>query len=456
MGAPSGSSTTVQKTELSPEQRRIMESMESQYMPGGQVTPKPEFDPTNADQWQRGQDLVSPFNDVQKSAFDLAGQYAFNHQGGMSNAQNLTSLAPGAAAAGATTGPLGTGMNLGTGWSTGPNGNATFHRFNQDTMQGYMNPYTSLVTDTGMAELKRTRDLAQRDNNLNAAGSSAFGGTRHALINSETDRNFLDMGQKFLSDSLDRGFTQARDQYNQSYTQGLQGLTHNLQRDTQSAGEMRQGAQMVSDALSNAGKQTADLTKMGHDMDTQGINAIKAVGDAYQTQDQATRETAYNQLMGDYSHGLSVGQAISGFAPPPTQIGNSTGGGGGGALFGSMASGLMSFLPMLFSDERVKENIADADPAEALADIRRLIPKTYDYKAGWDKSVPDGQGKGRRGFLAQDAEQTRSIGVVDTPNGKMVDGQSVLETALHAIHALDREVQSLKGKGRRTKRQEAV
>ena len=72
----------------------------------------------------------------------------------------------------------------------------------------YMNPFTQAVTDTTMSELERQRLIAM--NQTNSAASGAFGGSRHGIMQAETNRGFGDIAARTAAGLNSDNFMQAQ------------------------------------------------------------------------------------------------------------------------------------------------------------------------------------------------------------------------------------------------------
>lgn len=59
-------------------------------------------------------------------------------------------------------------------------------------LSGYMNPYTQNVIDTTMGTLDRQRNQMLNQVGADATAAGAFGGSRHGLVEAETNRGFAD------------------------------------------------------------------------------------------------------------------------------------------------------------------------------------------------------------------------------------------------------------------------
>lgn len=118
------------------------------------------------------------------------------------------------------------------------------------------------------------------------------------------------------------------------------------------------------------------------------------------------------------------------------QISEQTGGSakGGGGLFGGILGGLAGVM----SDVRAKKNIAYGG-ADALGAVDKLKAYTYDYK---DPRM----GQGRQiGVMAQDLERSPAgaRAVIETPQGKAINGPAALGLSLASIAALKDKVDAL-------------
>lgn len=140
--------------------------------------------------------------------------------------------------------------------------------FNGAMLQNYMNPYMDNVVRRATDEAIRADDIARQGRNATAVGAGAFGGTRHALMESEAQRN---LGTR-LSDIALRGGAEAYDRGTQSYF-----------RDRDLA---LQGAQ----AFGNLGR----LQQILGNVDAASMGAI---GTQQQQQNQNNLDLAYGDFM---------------------------------------------------------------------------------------------------------------------------------------------------------------
>lgn len=145
--------------------------------------------------------------------------------------------------------------------------------------------------------------------------------------------------------------------------------------------------------------------------------------------------TNYNQAYGDAYMGLSqqeiqlkqLNQQNKQFKQEQQQQQNSN-------WMNLLGAGLSAGAALLFSDERVKDDIKDG--YGVLARVTKVVgPKSFKYR---------GDNVERQGIMAQDLEKTPlAHTVVDTPDGKMVDTRQLTTANTGMITELSKKVDSL-------------
>ena len=73
----------------------------------------------------------------------------------------------------------------------------------------YQNPFQTQVIDNTLGDLNRARQMQIQSDQDAAIGRGAFGGSRSALLESETNRNFADRAGNIAADLRSRGFDRA-------------------------------------------------------------------------------------------------------------------------------------------------------------------------------------------------------------------------------------------------------
>lgn len=74
----------------------------------------------------------------------------------------------------------------------------------------YMNPYTSQVIGNSLMDMNRARQMSMNDIGAQASAAGAFGGSRHGLVEAETNRNFFNQAGNMVSDLRSQNFLNAQ------------------------------------------------------------------------------------------------------------------------------------------------------------------------------------------------------------------------------------------------------
>lgn len=89
----------------------------------------------------------------------------------------------------------------------------------QGIVSQYMNPYLQAVLDPQLQELRRQSQITQMQNAGKAVGQGAFGGSRQALMDAETQRNLQQEMNKTVGQGYANAFDKAMGQFNTEQTQ---------------------------------------------------------------------------------------------------------------------------------------------------------------------------------------------------------------------------------------------
>jgi len=76
-------------------------------------------------------------------------------------------------------------------------------------IQSFQNPYNTQVIDQSLADLDRARQIRLQSDQDRAIGAGAFGGSRSALLEAETNRNFADQAARTSSNLRQSGYNNA-------------------------------------------------------------------------------------------------------------------------------------------------------------------------------------------------------------------------------------------------------
>lgn len=313
--------------------------------------------------------------------------------------------------------------------------------YSQQSLDQFMNPYLSSVTQAGANQLQNAFNISQSQTADQAAKAGAFGGARQGVQAAEQTRNFGDTYSKFIADSLNTGFQNAQNQYNTNFNQGLQ----TTQANNAAAGQNFNQGNTLAQTLQGLGQaSTNNQLAVGQ--------ANQQLGNVWTAQDQAQKDNSYNkgyldqrdwpmQIYGQLSS-INAGQP---YTHTSTTNGTSSQSQSGGWLGPALSFGGQAMSMM--SDERAKEDIAEHDAEETLGAFAKIRPKTYRYKDEVIDAHPGLTRPGQRtGFMVQDAERAfrGSVGRT-TPDGfKTVDVGDMLGKLVTAVHGLEKRTRGLK------------
>ena len=188
------------------------------------------------------------------------------------------------------------------------------------TLQKYQSPYQQQVIDTTMADIQRQADIARGFSQDQAIGAGAFGGSRSAILEAESQRPYVQQMARTAAGLQQRGFEQAQRAADEQRRFQL-GLLSGLQ-----------------------GEQSRRLGMLGDIGRQQQMLQQQALGVPYQ---EFQRALAYGPQQ--------LGLLQAGMGTPLTQQTTKRDTGLGDVL--GTAAQLAGTYFMFNSDERLKENI---------------------------------------------------------------------------------------------------
>lgn len=118
--------------------------------------------------------------------------------------------------------------------------------------QQYMNPYITNALNPTIAEMRRQSDITQMQNNAKMVAAGAYGGSRQALMNTETQRNLLDKIGQTVGQGYATAFDKAQNQFN----------TEQQQRSSAQSDINRYGIDLLN-MRNNLGTQQRDIIQEG-------------------------------------------------------------------------------------------------------------------------------------------------------------------------------------------------
>lgn len=163
----------------------------------------------------------------------------------------------------------------------------------------YMNPYTQNVIDNTMADLGRARDDAMNASGVAATRGGAFGGDRHAIMESQNNADYMRQAANTSAQLRNQGY--------QSAQAAAMGDVNSLNQQRATNAGMAQQANMANQAAQNARSQfvgsTANQNAMTTAMQNQNAQnqmaALNAqLGTSANMQNASAKNAMLGQLMG--------------------------------------------------------------------------------------------------------------------------------------------------------------
>ncbi|MGA0083215.1 MAG: tail fiber domain-containing protein [Candidatus Nanopelagicales bacterium] len=261
----------------------------------------------------------------------------------------------------------------------------------------YQSPYTEQVIEQSMADIQRQADIARRQAQSQAIGAGAFGGSRSALLETESQRPYIEQQARTAAGLRQAGFEQAQ--------RAAESDIARQQQMAMFAPELELRArQQQAGLLGGVGaEQAARLGQLGQIGQQQQLLQQQALGVPYQ---EFQRALGYGpQQLGLLQAGLGtplVGQT--------TQQKTGT-----GDILGTAAQlAGMYFL----SDERLKENIKPIGKSENGHNLY-----TWDWN---DKAKELGVNDPTTGVIAQEIMKYMPEAVITDKNGYYMVNYGVL------------------------------
>jgi hypothetical protein len=253
----------------------------------------------------------------------------------------------------------------------------------------YQSPYQQQVIDQSMADIQRQADIARGQSQSQAIGAGAFGGSRSALLESESQRPYIEQQARTAAGLRQSGFEQAQ-----------RAAESDIARQQQMAMfapefELRARQQQAGLLGGVGAEQMARLGQLGQ------------IGAQQQGLGQAGLQSAYEEFQRALAYGpqqfglLAAGQ--TGQTPTTTSQQKT----GTGDILGTAAQLLATKL--MFSDERLKENIKPIGNSENGHNVY-----TWDWN---DKAKELGVNDPTTGVLAQEVKKYMPEAVIEDENG---------------------------------------
>ena len=180
-------------------------------------------------------------------------------------------------------------------------------------INSFQNPYQEQVIDNAMADLNRGRQLQIQSDQDAAIGRGAFGGSRSAVLEAETNRNFADRAGNLAANLRQQGFDSsvANAMADRNFRSGInQGLLSDQYRNLgllSGIGAQQQGLQQGAiDAGYNEFLRSINYPKEQLGLLAQGVSALPT---------QSQQSQSYRPGFGDFlggAAGLAGSMALGG------------------------------------------------------------------------------------------------------------------------------------------------
>lgn len=224
----------------------------------------------------------------------------------------------------------------------------------------YLNPFTQNVIDTTMGTLGRQNQQLQMQNASSAAKAGAFGGSRHGVVEGETNRGYLDTVSSTAAGLNLANFNNALNMAGSDAAMRQQAAMGNQAANLTASGQNANNA-LASGGLRLQGVNSlAGLASQLQTMKGQDAAALEAAGLADQQQRQQAMDLAYQQFLEQQNYPtqqLNLRLAAVG-ATPYGQTSTTTQPITSNSLAGIIGGGLgAAKLFGLFSDRTMKTDI---------------------------------------------------------------------------------------------------
>lgn len=336
-----------------------------------------------------------------------------------------------------------------------------------DSVSDYMNPYLDEVAGGVMSDLDRARQQTLLQNSDAAKAAGAYGGSRHGVVDAETNRGFFDTAGQALTGIYAGGYDSALGAAAGDLGRGLQAQTSNQGAGLQAAqlgltGQMaNQDATARAQALALQGQtanQQAGLAganlglsaagQLGNLSQTQRGNyfdnadRMMQIGGMQQIQDQSLLDDSYNRWLEEQNYdknnvaflGNVMGTMPNAGGTSSTSAAPSTASQIGSAL-GSVG------MLMALSDKNVKSGRKKFDTSKALDAVEKTPVETWKYDPA--KGGP-ADGQTHVGPMAQAVKKNLGLG-----SGKAFPVVDMIGTQMAATQALAKKVKRLEKRGKK-------
>ncbi len=237
----------------------------------------------------------------------------------------------------------------------------------------YQNPFQEQVIDNTLGDLNRARQMQLQSDQDAAIGRGAFGGSRSALLEAETNRNFADRAGNIAANLRSQGFDRATGLAGQDIGRDFSAQQFMSDADRQvamgNAGYGNQFGMANMDAMNRAAFMQPGLDMqnrqfqaglLGNQLSDQyrNLGMLSGIGSQQQGLQQAGMDAGYNEFMRALGYGpQQLGLLAQGVSALPNQSNQSSSYKPGTMEQVGNAATTAAAVMSLFSDEKLKDNI---------------------------------------------------------------------------------------------------
>jgi hypothetical protein len=181
--------------------------------------------------------------------------------------------------------------------------------------QAYMSPYMQNVVNAQQREARRAGEIQRNQNQAQAVGQGAFGGSRQGIVEAERQRNLANQLGDIQAQGLQGAYQQGMGQFNAEQNAYLQAQQANQQANMQTGVQNLQalqqaqaaqessrqfGAQLGLQGYNQAGQLAGQLGQLGQQQYGQEMGLYQAMADLG-AKEQAQDQSVINQQIQNYA-----------------------------------------------------------------------------------------------------------------------------------------------------------
>jgi hypothetical protein len=170
---------------------------------------------------------------------------------------------------------------------------ATSQDFGNNAAARYMSPYAMQALAPQLQEQARASQIAGQQQQAEAVGRGAFGGSRDALMRAERERNLGIQQGNTISQGLNTAYNNAMQQFNADQARAMQAQTANI-------GQQQFGANLGMQGINAANQAANTLGTLGQQQFGQEQAAI-GLQNQLGSQQQALEQNKINQAIQNYA-----------------------------------------------------------------------------------------------------------------------------------------------------------